>query len=409
MRVIVEFQGESLEFDLPSGRVVAAWDGPPGLDPATVAAAIRDALESPRDFPPLRAMVVPGDRVAVAFDPSTPLPALVLDALTEALGQAGVGREDIWVVAMSPPSGAGNGAGTHDERLVIHDPDDRAAIAYLASTKQGRRVYLNRLLTDADVVIPVGRLGFDSDLGFRGPWSVLFPGLSDRATLKSFRGSAPSGQPSSQGRAAPPRLDEAFEVSWLLGTQFFLGVSPAASGLREVVAGRDAVVREQGIAVVERDWTFTAPSRAELVVAGVGGGAGPIATLADLAAALETATGLVQHGGKVVVLSRAAGSFGPAMQRLAAADDPRAAAEALRGHEDDEDYPIAARFARAAAWADLFIASALDPDVLESLSIVPLERPEHARRLVANSGSTTFLSHAELTFARTAEEAAGGD
>ncbi len=70
---------------------------------------------------------------------------------------------------------------------MVHDPDDRAQIAYLASTKEGRRVYLNRLLTDADVVVPVGRLGYDPILGFRGPWSLLFPGLSDRETLRGLR------------------------------------------------------------------------------------------------------------------------------------------------------------------------------------------------------------------------------
>ena len=67
-------------------------------------------------------------------------------------------------------------------------PGIAAGLAYLAATKEGRRIYLNRLLTDADVVIPVGRLGYDPILGHRGPWSVLFPELSDRATIEAHRG-----------------------------------------------------------------------------------------------------------------------------------------------------------------------------------------------------------------------------
>ena len=47
---------------------------------------------------------------------------------------------------------------------------------YLAATKEGRRIYLNRSVIDADVVIPVGRIGFHPIMGYRGPWSVIFPG-----------------------------------------------------------------------------------------------------------------------------------------------------------------------------------------------------------------------------------------
>src|SRR5262249_20354360 len=150
--------------------------------------------------------------------------------------------------------------------VVVHDPDDRAQLAYLASTKQGRRVYLNRLLTDADVVVPVGRMGYDPDLGYRGPWSVLFPELSDRDTMRALRDRpiSPAGEDAREPARA--RLDEALEVSWLLGTQFHLGLVPAAAGLLESVAGRDTSVRDQGIAALDQHWTFRAPARAEVVV-----------------------------------------------------------------------------------------------------------------------------------------------
>ena len=110
-------------------------------------------------------------------------------------------------------------------------------------------------------------------------------------------------------------LDESFEVSWLLGTQFHIGLLPGADGLLEVVAGRDTSVRDRGIESLERHWTFRAPARAELVVAGVGR-PGASATLEDLADALATATRLVQHGGKIVLLSRASGPIGPSLRRL---------------------------------------------------------------------------------------------
>jgi len=384
MRVVVDFQGEGLEFEIPEDRVVADWRGPEGLDPAVAAAAVAGALERPLDFPPFRQVFVPGDRVTIALDPAIPQARVVPGALIEALGRSGVGRQTITIVTPSPMGEAVEPGAS----MEVHDPDDRTRIAYLASTKEGRRVYLNRSVTDADVVVPVGLVGYDPDLGYRGPWSLLFPGLSDRATVQAMRSGA------DRGREA--RLEESSEVSWLLGSQFQVGLVPAAAGLLEVVAGRDAAVRERGIAAVEENWTMRAPERAELVVAGVGG-PGFTSTLEDLAAAMETASGLVRRGGRIVVLSRAAGPIGPALQRLSSVDDPGEAVAALRGLEEADDYPVALRIARAAAWADLFVASGLDTEVAEGLLIAPLERPEQARRLVANAGSVTFVGRAELT------------
>lgn len=403
MRAVVDFQGERLELETPEERVVACWRGPEGLDPGEASSAIRKALETPRDFPALREMIVPGDRVALAVDPTIPGPGVVIEQLATVLEAAGVNREALTVVMPGTAPVQQEGPWLGGVRVAVHDPDDRAGIAYLASTREGRRVYLNRLLTDADVVLPVGRLGYDPDLGFRGPWSVLFPGLSDRETLRNFRDHALPRPGMFTGPGARARLDESIEVSWLLGTQFYLGIIPSARGVLDVVAGRDAAVREQGIAIVEREWKFEVPSRAELVVAGVGGTESP-ATLAEIAAALETATQLVQHGGKIVVLSRATGTIGPAVQRLMGLDDPREFMNALRGHEADEDYPIARRIAQATAWCDVFLSSALDTETLEDLSIVPLERPDQARRLAASSGSVTIVSRAELTHARVVDD-----
>jgi nickel-dependent lactate racemase len=398
MRVVVNFQDEGLEFELPRERCVACWRGPQAASPPEPVALIRAALEHPLDYPPLCQVVVPGDRVVVAIDPTTPQPQAVFSALAEVLADGGIEPGSLTWLAPGPVAGTTEPMPPVGRSVVVHDPDDRARLAYLATTKQVRRVYLNRLLTDADVVVPVGRLGHDPDLGYLGPWSVLFPALSDRDTLRALR-NRPIEPAGGGGREAERgRLEELLEVSWLLGTQFHLGLVPAAAGLLEPVAGRDTSVRDRGIAELEKRWTFRAPARAEVVVAGVGR-PGTAATLADLAKALATATRLVQHGGKIVLLSRASGAIGPALRSLIDAEDPRNATAALRGQEGADDYLTALRLARALAWADLFVYSALEPQVVEDLSMVPLDRPEQARRLVASHGSALFVSHSELTWA----------
>src|SRR5262249_28739127 len=158
--------------------------------------------------------------------------------------------------------------------------------------QQGRRIYLNRHLTDADVVLPVGRLGYDPILGYRGPWSALFPELSDRETILDYRSRWANQAPDQPGGAVRSLLDESFEVSWLLGSQFHLGLLPGAAGLVGAVAGRESSVRERGIATLEHHWRFRAPGRAELVVVGIGRPEAPT-TLESLAEGLATATRLV--------------------------------------------------------------------------------------------------------------------
>jgi hypothetical protein len=396
MRIAVDFQDESLEFELPEARVVGQWRGPVGLSRDDAAAAIEHTLENPRDYPPLRQVVVPGDRVAIAFDPLIPNGRAFLGTIIPLLESAGVEREGISLVL--PPGGPTEAAaGALDGiRIFHHDPDDRNQLAYLAATKNGRRIYLSRHLTDADVVIPIAELGFDPILGHRGPWSVLFPRLSDQETLRAEHATLKSPDHDSAPQSGHPRLAESLEVSWLLGSQFHIGVVPGIGGLLEPIAGMETSVRDHGIASVARHWTFEAPGRAELVVAGVGR-PGMSAHLHDLSEAIVTASRLVQRGGKIVVLSHAQGTIGPAMQRLTGVDDPRRGLAALKGHEADDDFVAASRLAHALSWADIFLYSNLAESAVEDLSMHPLDRPEHARKLVEKSGSCLFVSHADLT------------
>ncbi len=289
--------------------------------------------------------------------------------------------------------------------VAVHDPDDRSQLAYLAATKEGRRIYLNRGLTDADLVVPVGRVGFDPVMGYCGPWSVLFPGFSDRATIEAHRSRLrPDEGDSRVASWARSSREESLEVSWLLGTQFHVGAVPGARGFAGLLAGRESSVCEQGIARLDELWTFRPESCAEIVIAGVGG-PGASASLEALAEGLATARRLVQHGGKIVMLSNAAGAVGPALRCLIDAGGAERGPVRLRGHEKDEDFSIASRIAQAVSWADVFLYSGMSRELVEDLSMVPLDKPEQARRLASQGRSATVVSRAEWTFALVPEEA----
>ena len=403
MRVAVEYGGERLDFEVPDDRLVGCWQGPEAVAGPEVGPLLRAVLEGPLEFPPLRRSFVPGDRVVVAVDPETPEIVSVLGAIFEALREAEVTADAIEVLAAGPAplDEAREALEIPGLSWTAHDPEDREKLAYLASTTAGRRIYLHRALTDADAVVPVGRIGFDPVLGYRGPWSVIFPGLGDLETQRAYRALATDVPPDPDRDR--PTLAESAEVSWLLGCQFHVGLVPGAAGLSRVVAGLESAVRREGIRAVDALWSYRAERRAELVVVGLGRPGVPT-RIDDLAAALANARRLVRRGGKIVALSRVEGPIGPALQRLAGSDLRRSVTTALKGAEGEPDYPAARQIARALAWADVYLFGGLDDEIVDDLEMVSLGRPEEARRLVDSSDSCIVLSQADRARAEAADE-----
>jgi hypothetical protein len=393
MLVEVDYSGERLDLDLPEDRLVRVWRGPEGLRPEPFGTAVQEALEHPLEYPALRLAVVPGDRVTIPVSASVPGLGTILETVAGVLSTAGVARDAIRVLAPEDPRRADPSAVPAGLELVVHDPDDRAALAYLATTAAGRRVYLNRLLTDADFVLPIGQLGFDDRLGYRGPWSAVFPDLSDVETRTAFRAAGSRAMPSPE--AQRQALAESVEVGWLLGIQLQVGVWPGASGPGGILVGQDQAVRDAGRRVVDESWTVEAGSQADLVVAGLGA-EGSAQGWGELSAGLAAAARLVRPGGKIAILSRVSGDPGPALRHLAEQAEHDLGAAALRGRENDPDVQAARHIAEALARADVYLLSSLDNDFLEDLGIIPLARPEEARRLALASASCTVVSRAEL-------------
>jgi hypothetical protein len=439
MQVTVDFHGDQLEFEVPEDRVVGVWHGPPGMSATAYEEAARRSVGAPWDFPPPRQMVVPGDHVTIALDSELEAPGPILRALIDELGHGGVARDEITIVC-TPKAGSPPDSGEIPDGCVleVHDPADSNQLAYLATTQDGRRVYLNRRVVDADVVIPVGLFGRDlaGSGGIRGPWNVLFPGLSNLETRQRFGLGSPASRGKSSGQdevenqaeedaptasrgrsqdsgkrkdpgigenVATDLLEEPIEVCWLLGSQLFVGVVPGVDGPADVIAGLLSSVQERGSQEFERLWGCQVESRAGLVVAGIGR-KGVESNLDDLVEGLECAARLVRHGGKIVLLSRATGPIGPSLRRLIEAGDPRKGLAAIKGRGTAPDNRLAVKLAGTLNWADVYLLSGLDPEVVDDLSMVALERPEEARRLVAASDSCIFLSQAELSLATAAED-----
>ena len=123
--------------------------------------------------------------------------------------------------------------------LVIHDPDNREELGFIATSAENQPVYLNRAIQDADVVFPIGCLRPRASLAYHGIHTVLFPTYADRGTPSEIKVLDPE-HPITKGLPARFELPETemyadpfqvpepdavlFEESWKKGETFRSGL-----------------------------------------------------------------------------------------------------------------------------------------------------------------------------------------
>jgi nickel-dependent lactate racemase len=415
----IDYGHEHLELEVPEERLVGVsrQPAPPPLpDPA---GAIRDALEAPRGFPPLRRALTPDDHVAVVVDEHLPRLADLLTPALEHLVRAGIHPEAITLLC--PPSGSSQAwlddlpDEFQDVHVEVHDPTNRRQLAYLATTKQGRRLYLNRTVVDADQVVVLSGRGYDPLLGYSGGEGALYPALGDEATRQELWDRLSLVPP---GDHAWPVQREAAEVTWLLGAPFLVQlIEGAGDEISHVVAGL-ADTSAEGQRLLNARWRGTVPGMVDTVVAGVSGDPARHG-FGDLAAALATAARVVKPDGRIVLLTRfpaepsdqsrwtsdcsperpAGNGQGATLHAvsgtalLCQAENPQEALALLRQHKP-LDMPAAFLWAHAVQRARVYLFSGLPAETAEELFTIPLEDTGQVQRLLDAGGSCLILPDA---------------
>ncbi len=383
----------SPEFNLSSGPVSALLVAP-NLDadndrrPIRLPAPdlCRRALSTPRGFPELGRCVVPGDNVIIAVDPETPFLADVLTAVCEHLQTVPDGGVSLTLLLPEDESGNSwqwltDSLPLHLQQqmtIVSHLPSDQNQLSYLASSAAGERIYLNRLLTDADMIVSVGLLAFDGQLGVRGTTSVLFPAFSDEATLRAARSHGHSELTPEQQR---PFRDLVDEIGWLLGTQFTVQVIPGVGvAPTEIIAGLPDDVLQHGREVLNRVFRILVSEEVDAVVLSIPGGAA--FGWRQLGHALEQASHLINQGGRIIVVADLPVPEGPAATMLRRCQEPEDLLKPLR-REPTSDAVEIAQLIETLRRARVYLLSTLPPDVVEEMGMIPIADSAELQRLVA--------------------------
>jgi nickel-dependent lactate racemase len=393
----------SVAFDLPSDVLLTECDAPRGQPLDDPAAAVAAALADPIEFPPLAQAIVPGDLVALAVEPGLPQAANIVAAVIQTLVEAGVSANRIAVVvAADDDPGEKLSAELKGEvSWFRHDSQDRDALTYVTTLAAGPPVFLNRALSDADMVIPIGTLRQEASLGNLGAHGVLFPTFCDDATQKRFR-AASSVESEVQWKR---KRGEAREASQLLGAVFTIQVVPAAKGeLLHVLAGEIGAVDAEGRRLCEAAWTYSIPRRGSLVIASIEGDQQD-QTWENVGRAIATAMQLVAFEGSIAICSELDSELGPSLQRVMAADGDDAVMQEIRRDRSADAVP-ASQLVQALRRAHVYLLSRLDDDVVEQLGMAPVADADEIARLASRHDSCILLANAHRTVAHSEEDLA---
>jgi nickel-dependent lactate racemase len=396
MRLTIPHGRGRIEIDLTDGQHAGSYGGRAAL--ADPAAAVRAALEAPLHYPALRRALTPEDRIAVLVDEELPGLADLLVPLLDHILTAGVSPEAITLLCPpGPPSQdwVEQLPERHEDvHVEVHDPKDRRALSYLATTTAGRRLYLNRTAVDADQLVVLGGRRYDLSLGRGGAEGAIFPALTDEPTRQEFATHFNLAVP---GAEPWPAQREAIEVTWLLGQPFFVQViASAGAGVAHVLAGAVDACRE-GDRLLDESWKVHVPARADLVLASLSNDpAGH--TFADLARAAACAARVVQPGGRIVLLGEAPPAPGPGAEVLRGADEPRLALAALEKAGLPGSGP-ALLWAQAAAQAHLAVLAPWPDEAAEELFATALAGEGRLQGLVAAARSCLVLEDAQRLLA----------
>jgi nickel-dependent lactate racemase len=398
MRVATDFAQERLEVEIDDHRVIAARSSavPVLADPV---AAIGATLDQPFQFPPLHQALTSDDHVTIVVDEQVANLGRLLVPVLEHLAEAGVSPEA--VTLLCAPTGSRQAwledlpEAFEDVHLEIHDPTDRKRLSYLATTKQGRRIYLNRTLVDADQVVVLTGRRYDALHGYAGAEGALFPALSDEATRNEWDGRPTFSAP---GATPWPLRQEALETSWLLGLPFFVQlIAGPGDTLAHVVAGT-AAASVEGQRLLDACWRRTVPQRVDVVVASLSGDPARH-QFADLAAAVANAARVVQPDGRILLLTRAKPDIGPGSDILFHSDEPRQALEQLERQPRSTALVPVLEWALASSHARISLLSDLPDETVEDLFAAPMDKPAQVQRWLDRGGSCLFLDDAHKTLA----------
>lgn len=364
--------------------------------PLNIASTLQRALSAPIDFPPIGAAIVPGDRVALAVDPNIPQLRDVLAGVIDVLSKTEAGAIDIvlWDEATDATLAAVTDEFTSVASVSRHRCDDRSALRYLGADEAGDAIYLNRVIVDADLALPI-IAHRNMDPVCQHDLTGVYPALSDSATRYRHR-----LQMSRPEEEVSERNED--QVRWLLGVNVMVAVKANATGMAgEIIAGTPEAISKQQAPV--RRATDNYPPSASLLITSLDGGRQQ-QTWQNAARAAVAACRFVQPGGTIALWtaidSEPSGQLS-SLDDMGQQDVPLDPSQLTV--DEEGKFPrwqasdaIATSLARVCGEYRLLVHSELRPEAIEAIGIGCIDNASELAQLCSTFESCGVLRAAQF-------------
>ena len=381
-----------LTVDVPDDQLVADWSTPAVAPIENLADTVQQALANPVDYPPLAQAILPTDHVTITFEESVERVAEVVAGVIMALLEGGVAPEAITVLHTPAAQNSLQGlcellplAAAEKVDLRVHDASEPNDQAFLGATKNGDSIYVNRALTDADLVIPIGRASLAA-ANQHSCFDHLYPAFAGAETI-------PTNPSDRVITAEVPSRQVVGEVGWMLGIRLIVQVVPAgAAGIANVLVGDLDAIQPLARAACESAWKLTAPSRVSLAIISVGGEQ----SWENLGQALTAVEPIVSVEESAVLLCTELDALpAPMFQVLADLDNLDRLEEELAA-QNEATATTVLQFARALRRGSVYLLSQLDDDLIEDLGLAPVHSEKEVSRLASRYESCILLANAQF-------------
>ncbi|MEZ6119219.1 MAG: lactate racemase domain-containing protein [Pirellulaceae bacterium] len=401
--------GINARFTIPDDVSLVAVGRPtlPPLDAATITDRVRALLQTPLNYPPLQDAVLQEDQVVLAVGEGVRCAEDIVAGAVLELLQIGVDAQNIKVILTGLSRQATGTSftkrlpGELQERIevLVHRPDDRESLSFLAPVEGGDSVYVNRFIVDADVVISIGSLRPQSSLGYLGVDETLFPRFSDKPTQQKY--ARPKSVLSST--EANKRSDEAHNAIWQLGSRLTIQVIPGAdNSVLDILCGDCDTVQTEGQKRCDDAWTFEVPSRTDMVIATINGDRRQ-QTWANLARSIDAALRVIEDDGTLVICCDLKTPPGPAIQKLAGSESLENAYQVL-AKTQSKDALAAMQLTQAMERTRVYLLSELSEELVEELGVAFVTHPDEIARLASRHDSCIVLENAQQAVALVRDE-----
>ena len=277
--------------DLPEEHIIYDLHGKEVAVEKDIASAALKAIRNPIDSKPLAEIVQPGEKVAIIVSDETRLcyTDQFLPVIVKELNDKGIPDSDIDIVIATGT----HRAQTPEEDILVlgeamvkrfrvhqHNCRDTENMVYMGITSRGNKVYINKIVANADRVIATGAVTLHPMAGFGGGRKAVVPGVAGLETINHNHVLALAEKPgegcNSNSVAAKltgnPFHEDLMECAAFVDPDFLLDVVPTSDGgLYEVVAGNWKTAFYKGCKDLLEISGIPIKEQADVVIASGGG------------------------------------------------------------------------------------------------------------------------------------------